>query len=118
MLLLTTTGAKTGRKHTLPLLYLRDGDRLIVIASWGGRPYHPDWFANLQANPDAIVQVSDKRWDVRARTATPEERDEWWPRVLDAYHGYGIYQSHTERVIPIVFLEPGGASAIGGEDTR
>lgn len=106
MLLLTTRGAKSGRKHTRPLLYLRNGDTLVVIASWGGRPYHPDWYANLIAHPEATVQVRARRWRVRARTATPEEHYLWWPRVLDAYHGYRVYQSHTDRVIPIVFLEP------------
>lgn len=106
MLLLTTRGAKTGRNHTRPLLYLRDGATLVVIASWGGRPYNPDWYSNLVADPEAVVQVRSKRWKVRARTAVPEEREIWWPRVLAAYHGYRIYQSHTDRVIPIVFLEP------------
>jgi deazaflavin-dependent oxidoreductase (nitroreductase family) len=106
MLLLTTTGAKSGKQHSVPLLYLRDGDTLVVIASWGGRPYHPDWYHNLVVNPEATVQVRSRRWAVRARTATAEERDVWWPKVLAAYHGYREYQSHTDRVIPVVFLEP------------
>jgi deazaflavin-dependent oxidoreductase (nitroreductase family) len=106
MLLLTTRGAKTGREHTVPLLYLRDGQTLAVIASWGGRPDNPQWFSNLIADPDAVVQVRSERWAVRARTATPEEREQWWPRVLAAYDGYRIYQSHTDRVIPVVLLTP------------
>jgi deazaflavin-dependent oxidoreductase (nitroreductase family) len=106
MLLLTTTGARSGKPHTVPLLYLRDGDTLVVIASWGGRPYHPDWYHNLLAHPVATVRVRSRTWDVRARTAGAEERDVWWPRVLAAYHGYREYQSHTDRVIPVVFLEP------------
>lgn len=106
MLLLTTRGAKTGREHTVPLLYLRDGQTLAVIASWGGRPNNPHWFSNLLADPDAVVQVRSERWAVRARTATPEEREQWWPRVLAAYDGYRIYQSHTDRVIPVVLLTP------------
>lgn len=106
MLLLTTRGARTGRPHTVPLLYLRDGATLVVIASWGGRPNHPDWYLNLQAHPEATVQVRAERWQVRARTATPEEREHWWPRVLAAYKGYRIYQSHTDRVIPVVLLTP------------
>jgi deazaflavin-dependent oxidoreductase (nitroreductase family) len=106
MLLLTTRGAKTGREHTVPLLYLRDGQTLAVIASWGGRPNNPQWFSNLIADPDAVVQVRSERWAVRARTATLEEREQWWPRVLAAYDGYRIYQSHTDRVIPVVLLTP------------
>lgn len=106
MLLLTTRGAKTGREHSVPLLYLRDGETLAVIASWGGRPSNPQWFSNLMADPEAVVQVRSERWPVRARAATPEEREQWWPRVLAAYDGYRVYQSHTERVIPIVFLTP------------
>lgn len=106
MLLLTTRGARTGRSHTVPLLYLRDGDTFVVIASWGGRHYHPDWYLNLQADPEATVQVRSERRRVRARTAAQAERDIWWPQVLAAYKGYRIYQSHTDRVIPVVFLVP------------
>lgn len=106
MLLLTTTGSKTGKRHTVPLLYLRDGDTPVVIASWGGRPKHPQWYTNLVADPRATVQVRSKRWEVRARTATPEERAVWWPRVLATYKGYRLYESNTDRVIPVVFLEP------------
>ena len=68
MLLLTTVGRKSGKPHTVPLLYLTDGDALVVIASWGGRPHHPDWYVNLQARPDATVQVLGRRWKVRADT--------------------------------------------------
>lgn len=106
MLLLTTRGRRTGRTHSVPLLYLRDGDALVVIASWGGRPDHPQWYQNLLADPRALVQVRSRRWPVRARTAEPAERARWWPRVLAAYHGYRIYESNTDRVIPVVFLEP------------
>lgn len=106
MLVLTTTGSKTGREHTVPLLYLRDGDTLVVIASWGGRPQHPQWYTNLLANPRATVQVDSRRWTVRARTATPDERAVWWPRVLATYKGYRLYESNTDRVIPVVFLDP------------
>ncbi|MGH8823812.1 MAG: nitroreductase family deazaflavin-dependent oxidoreductase [Jiangellaceae bacterium] len=106
MLLLTTRGARTGRRHTVPLLHLRDGDMLIVIASWGGRPKNPEWYGNLVAQPRAIVQVRSRVQPVRARTATTSEREVWWPRIVAAYPGYRTYQSHTERVIPVVFLEP------------
>jgi F420H(2)-dependent quinone reductase len=78
----------------------------VVIASWGGHPDHPDWYRNLIADPRATVQVGLRRWAVRARTATPEERQAWWPRIVTAYEGYGTYQSRTDRVIPVVLLEP------------
>jgi deazaflavin-dependent oxidoreductase (nitroreductase family) len=106
MLLLTTRGSRTGRRRTVPLLYLRDGETVIVIASWGGRPQNPDWYGNLAAQPRATVQVRSRVWAVRARTATPAERESWWPRIVAAYPGYRAYQSHTDRVIPVVFLEP------------
>lgn len=106
MLLLTTTGSRTGRRHTVPLLYLHDDEKLVVIASWGGRPKHPQWYTNLVANPQVTVQVRAKRWKARARTASPDERAVWWPRVLAAYKGYRLYESNTDRVIPVVFLEP------------
>jgi deazaflavin-dependent oxidoreductase (nitroreductase family) len=105
MLLLTTRGRKTGKPHTVPLLYLLDDETPVVIASWGGRPNHPQWYQNLEADPKAEVQVRSKKWRVRARTASPEEREQWWPKVLAAYHGYRVYESNTDRVIPVVFLE-------------
>jgi F420H(2)-dependent quinone reductase len=111
MLLLTTRGAVTGRPHTVPLLYLRDGDLLVVIASWGGRLEHPDWYRNLLREPRVCVQIGSRKSAVRARTANSAERTVWWPRVVEAYPGYRAYQARTERVIPVVFLEPVSASA-------
>ena len=106
MLLLTTTGRLSGRRHTVPLLYLRDGERLVVIASYGGREDHPSWYSNLLAAPVVEVQIGSQKKTMLARTASPEERELWWPRVVDAYDGYAEYQSRTDRVIPVVFLEP------------
>jgi len=106
MCLLTTTGRRTGNEHTVPLLYLRDGDRLIVIASWGGRDRHPEWYLNLLAHPEATVQVLGEQWTVDATTADANDRNLWWPRVLDAYDGYAVYESRTDREIPVVFLDP------------
>jgi len=102
MLLLTTTGRFTGRSHTVPLLYLEDGQDLIVIASWGGRPDHPEWYKNLVASPEAVVQVLRRRFPATATTLGPAERTTWWPRIVDAYEGYAEYQSRTEREIPVV----------------
>lgn len=106
MCLLTTTGRRSGEQHTVPLLYLRDDERLLVIASWGGRNEHPHWYLNLLAHPEANVQVLGDRWPATATTASPDERAIWWPRVLNAYDGYAVYESRTDREIPVVFLDP------------
>jgi len=106
MLLLTTTGRRSGRPHEVPLLYLRDGESLVVIASYGGRPNYPDWYLNLVAHPEAEVQIRGHRHAVRARVASSEERSVWWPRIVEAYEGYTEYQSRTDRPISVVFLDP------------
>ncbi len=105
MLLLTTSGRVTGEPHTVPLLYLRDGNRLVVIASYGGRDDHPDWYLNLESAPEVVVELPGIRLRMVARTADPDERARWWPRILDAYDGYAVYQSRTRREIPVVFLD-------------
>lgn len=107
MLLLTTTGRHTGRPHTVPLLYLREGDRYVVFASWGGRDQHPEWYLNLVAEPHAVVQVQGRRQQVAATTAEGDERERWWARAESAYDGYATYQARTDRRIPVVFLDPG-----------
>jgi deazaflavin-dependent oxidoreductase (nitroreductase family) len=106
MLLLDHVGAKSGSKRTSPLLYIRDGDDLVLVASKGGYPKHPGWYHNLRANPDTEVQVGSERRAVRARVATPEERARLWPRVVASYGSYADYQRRTDREIPIVILEP------------
>jgi F420H(2)-dependent quinone reductase len=106
MLLLTTTGRRTGKPHTVPLLYLEEGGRLVVIASYGGRPNHPSWYLNLLADPDVTVQTPDDRFDATASTAGVDERAAWWPKIVDAYRGYSAYQDKTNREIPVVFLDP------------
>lgn len=105
MLLLEHVGAKSGIKRTSPLLHIPDGDNLVIVASKGGYPKHPAWFHNLRADPDTTVQVGSERRKVRARVATPEERERLWPRVVDAYSGYADYQARTGRKIPLVILE-------------
>jgi len=105
MLLLTTVGRRSGKRHTVPLLYLTEGDTVVVIASWGGRPQHPHWYFNLVANPEVVVQIDGKKRTMRARTASDQERAEWWPRIVEAYDGYREYQSRTDREIPVVVLE-------------
>ena len=106
MLILTTTGRRSGRPHEVPLLYLRDGKSLVVIASYGGRPDYPDWYLNLVAQPDAEVQIRGRRHAVSARVASSDERAAWWPRIVEAHEGYNQYQSRTDRIIPVVFLDP------------
>lgn len=107
MLLMTTRGRHSGTTHTVPLLYLRDGEeRLVVIASYGGRDRHPDWYLNLLARPEVSVELPGESQAMVARTADDVERKKWWPRVVAAYQGYATYQSRTSREIPVVFLEP------------
>jgi deazaflavin-dependent oxidoreductase (nitroreductase family) len=106
MLLLDHVGAKSRRKRTIALVYIEDGDDLVLVASKGGFPRHPAWFHNLTANPDVTVQTGPRRRKVHARRATDAERARLWPRVVDAYSGYEGYQRRTEREIPLVILEP------------
>lgn len=106
MLLLEHVGAKSGRKRTSPLVYFRDGENIVLVASKGGFPKHPAWFHNLRANPDTRVQVGHRRPLVRARVATDAERERLWPKAVETYGGYAEYQERTERKIPLVILEP------------
>lgn len=107
MLLLTTVGRSSGEPHQVPLLYLAAPERrLVVFASWGGRPAHPDWYLNLCADPAASVQVERRSWDVTAATAEGDERAQWWQAARQAYQGYAVYEGRTERKIPVVFLDP------------
>jgi F420H(2)-dependent quinone reductase len=106
MLLLTTKGALTGSDHTVPLLYLRDDDRLVVVASYGGRPDHPQWYHNLVAHPEATVRIGRTLANVTATTMEATERARWWATVVGAYGDYATYQSRTEREIPLVWLDP------------
>jgi F420H(2)-dependent quinone reductase len=106
MLLLDHVGARSGRRRTSPLAYVRDGDSYVVIASKGGHPRHPGWFHNLRAHPDTTIQVGATRLAVRARPATPQERERLWPRAVAAWGPYESYQRRTRRQIPLVILEP------------
>ena len=107
MLLLTTTGRVTGSPHTVPLLYLSDHPDYVVFASWGGRPNHPEWYLNLVGHPQGVVQVDALSVPVVARTTAGAERERWWAAAQRAYDGYTVYQSRTDRQIPVVVLEPG-----------
>lgn len=104
--LLEHTGRKSGQVRTVPLVFLKDNDRVIVVASQAGLPKHPQWYLNLKANPDTHVQLDRDRWAVTAREASTEERAEIWPRLVDLYSDYDTYQAWTDRVIPVVILDP------------
>jgi deazaflavin-dependent oxidoreductase (nitroreductase family) len=106
MLLLDHVGARSGKRRTSPLAYVRDGDSYVVIASKGGHPRNPGWFHNLRAHPDTTIQVGSAKLGVRARVATPEERERLWPRAVEVWGPYESYQRRTERQIPLVILEP------------
>jgi deazaflavin-dependent oxidoreductase (nitroreductase family) len=107
MALVDHRGARSGTLRTSPLMFLKDGDAIAVVASKAGQPSHPAWFHNLMANPDTTVQIGGEVRPVRARRATAEERERLWPRFVAVYPGYASYRERAHpRVIPIVLLEP------------
>jgi deazaflavin-dependent oxidoreductase (nitroreductase family) len=107
VLILTTTGRKTGRRRTTMLTSpVQDGERVVLVASYGGDDRHPNWFLNVRDNPDVEITMNGETRAMRARVATPEEKAKLWPRVVAAYRGYEQYQQRTERNIPLVICEP------------
>jgi deazaflavin-dependent oxidoreductase (nitroreductase family) len=104
MMLLTTTGRRSGQPRVTPLLCIRDGDRFLAVASFGGDDRDPQWFKNLQANPEATIQLGAETIPVRAAVATDEEKKALWPTVVASYKGYDGYQRKTSRDIPVVIL--------------
>ena len=105
-LLLTTTGRKSGEPRTQPLIFARDGDDYLVVASMGGAPNHPAWYLNLTANPAAEIQVRADVIPVTARTASDDEKPRLWKIVTEVWPNYDVYQTRTERPIPVVVLSP------------
>ena len=105
LLLLKSTGAKSGQDRVAPVMYLADGDDLVVFASKAGADTNPDWFHNLKANPDTRVEIGPDTVAVRARVAEGEERDRLFDRQKAAYPGFADYEAGTDRVIPVVVLE-------------
>jgi F420H(2)-dependent quinone reductase len=111
-LLLEHRGRKSGRLFTTPLLFLRDGKDLVIVASQGGLPYHPQWYFNLADDPQARVHLKGRsNLPVRARIASNDERAVLWPRLVDLYADFAKYQSWTVREIPVVILTPVGAES-------
>ena len=104
ILLLTTVGRRSGRAHTTPLLYLREGDDIVIVASKGGMPRHPDWFLNLEADANVEVEIGADRTLMKARRASVEEKKTLWPRLVAMYSDYADYQARTTRDIPVVIL--------------
>ncbi|WP_158843788.1 nitroreductase/quinone reductase family protein [Saccharothrix deserti] len=118
LILLTTTGARSGARHTNPVGYLPDGDRILVIASAGGSPRHPDWFHNLVANPVVRVEDGVFTYDAKATVLDGPERDEMWARAVESDPGWAEYQAKSTRRIPVVALTqvaggPPNASGMG-----
>ena len=104
LLLLNTVGARTGLPRTTPMMFVRDGDRLLVIASNIGAPQHPDWYLNLVAEPRVGVEVGDERYDAVAQTAQGEQREQLWAELLASFPFFAEHQQKTDRQIPLVLL--------------
>jgi deazaflavin-dependent oxidoreductase (nitroreductase family) len=105
VLLLTSTGRRSGRPWTNPLIYQPDGDRFVIIASNGGAPRHPAWWLNLRSTPEATIEVGKESIPVKATRVSGAERDRLWALMLKAYSGYANYQRKTTRKIPVILLE-------------
>lgn len=106
--ILTTRGRKSGKLRKTPLMRVEHGGTYVVVASLGGAPDHPVWYLNLLADPEVTLQDGPDVHDLRARTATPEEKAAWWPYCTAAWPAYDDYQAATDRDIPVVILEPPG----------
>jgi deazaflavin-dependent oxidoreductase (nitroreductase family) len=109
--LLTTTGRKSGQPRTTPLTLTPAGDQGLLVASYGGDDRDPQWFQNLQSNPEATLQIGAETFAVRATVATPEEKKELWPKIVAGYKGYEGYQRKTDRDIPVVVLTRTGSTS-------
>ena len=109
LLLLHTTGARSGQERVNPLVYARDGDNYLVFASKAGAPTNPDWFHNVVANPDVTAEVGTETLAFRARVAEDDERDRLWARQKELMPGFADYEARTTRRIPVVVLEPAAA---------
>ena len=105
LLLITTTGAKSGQRNTNPVMYLADGDRLLVFATKGGAPTNPDWHHNLIAHPEVTVEVGTETYEATATVLTGEERDRLYAKQAGLYPQFGEYQANTTRKIPVIALE-------------
>jgi deazaflavin-dependent oxidoreductase (nitroreductase family) len=105
LLLLTSTGAKSGQPRLAPLAYLTIDEKMVIIGSKAGADTNPDWVHNLRANPRAHIEVGTEAYDVTARELPPEERDEVYPKIVSVAPGFGEYQAKTSRIIPLFELQ-------------
>lgn len=105
MVLLTTTGARSGRERTSPLTYTTDGDRIVLIASRAGDDRHPDWYHNLVANPDVVIEIGTERFEATATTAAEPERTRLFDARIAAMPRFGDYVDQTDRTIPVVVID-------------
>ena len=106
VVILTTTGRKSGKKRTTMLTApIHDDQRVVLVASYGGDDRHPAWYLNLRDNPDVELEIKGDKRAMRARVASADEKAELWPDVVKAHKGYADYQTKTERDIPLVILE-------------
>lgn len=105
LILLTTTGAKTGQRRIIPLMYVSDGDRVLAIASKGGSPKHPLWYHNLLAHPEVTVEVGSEKFEATARVLTGDEREQAFAKAAEAFPFYAEYQKKAPREIPVIALE-------------
>jgi deazaflavin-dependent oxidoreductase (nitroreductase family) len=104
-LLFTAKGRKSGELRTIPIIFAQVGEKYVIIASKGGAPAHPAWYLNLQADPHVKVQIKGDKFDAVARTAEGAEREELWAAAVKTWPNYEVYQSRTDRKIPVVVLE-------------
>jgi len=105
ILILTTTGRRSGELRSVPLIFGRDGDRLVLVASLGGAPHHPTWYLNVLDDPKVLIQVQDERFAARARTASGDERGRLWRLMVSILPDYEDFQARTTREIPLVVVE-------------
>jgi deazaflavin-dependent oxidoreductase (nitroreductase family) len=105
-LLLTTTGRRSGQARRTALIFGRDGDNYLLVGSRGGADHHPQWYLNLETNPEVLLQVKGEQIPARARTATAEEKPRLWKIMAEIYPPYDEYQTRTQREIPLIVLEP------------
>ncbi|MFI6788630.1 nitroreductase family deazaflavin-dependent oxidoreductase [Nonomuraea sp. NPDC050383] len=105
LVLLTTTGRKSGKQVTSPVMYLKDGERIVVVASYAGADHHPAWYLNLEANPSVTVEIGTETYQARAEIVEGDERDRLYARMVEVAPGFAEYQAKTERRIPVVALD-------------